>query len=330
MDYKDAWLSNYGRLITKTYRSRYTLLNGSYVNGELMYSARKNVFVDGKWVYKHDYIYAPKMVVETFIVNDDKANNNYIWHSGHDKGDCYYRNLYPLNKEQFRVVNNHFKETGDDSEWFILNVMNDIRFKPDEWSKKLVKPILYNRGWHGVLYEGSCENAYNRWKLMMSRCYSPSMNKLYKEYADCEVCEEWYNFSNFKLWYDEHMKPYKQLGIEVELDKDILFKGNRVYSPETVSLVPSVINCLFISNSSKRGKYPIGVWLDKDKNKFRSEMNFYGHHIKLGTFNTAEEAFERYKVYKEDFIKDIAEQYKDILQDKTYRAMMEWTVEITD
>lgn len=63
-----------------------------------------------------------------------KANNVYVWHSGHDKEDCYYKNLYPLNQEQFRIVNNHFQKTGDDSEQFILNVMNDIRYKPDNWS----------------------------------------------------------------------------------------------------------------------------------------------------------------------------------------------------
>ena len=59
-------------------------------------------------------------------------------------------------------------------------------------------------------------------------------------------------------------------------------------------------------------------------------MSFAGKKIKLGTFNTAEEAFARYKVYKEDFIKDIAEQYKDKIPDKIYQAMMNWQIEITD
>lgn len=67
----------------------------------------------------------------------------YVWHSGHDKEDCYYRNLYPLNQEQFRIVNNHFQKTGDDSEQFILNVMNDIRYKPDNWSSNI--SVFHNR-----------------------------------------------------------------------------------------------------------------------------------------------------------------------------------------
>ena len=98
MDYKDTWLSNYGRCITRTW-GKYGLLDGSYIRGELRYSLRKNVFYDGKWIYKRDYAYAPKMVVETFIVNEDKANNIYVWHSGNDKEDCCSRpelQIYPF------------------------------------------------------------------------------------------------------------------------------------------------------------------------------------------------------------------------------------------
>lgn len=77
MDYKDTWMSNYGQCITMAW-GKYNLLQGSYINGELRYSLKKNVFIDGKWTYKRDYVYAPKMVVETFIVNEDKANNIYL------------------------------------------------------------------------------------------------------------------------------------------------------------------------------------------------------------------------------------------------------------
>jgi hypothetical protein len=156
------------------------------------------------------------------------------------------------------------------------------------------------------------------------------VHEKYPEYIDCEICEEWYNFSNFKLWYDENVLPWKSLGIEVDIDKDILFKGNKVYSPDTVSLVPKIINKLFISSDSSKSDLPLGVWQEKDKNKYRAGMNLMGDKIKLGTFDTVEEAFARYKEYKEDFIKDMAEQYKDKITDRTYQAMMNWVVEITD
>lgn len=92
MDYKNAWLSNYGRVIRYS-DGKYNLLQGGYDDyGALRYSLKKNVFFDGKWIYRNTPLYAAKAVIEEFIVNPDKANNVYIWHSGADKQDCYYRN----------------------------------------------------------------------------------------------------------------------------------------------------------------------------------------------------------------------------------------------
>ena len=329
MDYKDTWLSNYGRCIAKAW-GNYSLLQGSYINRELRYSLRKNVFCDGKWIYKHDYVYAPKMVVETFIVNMDKANNKYIWHAGNDKEDCYYRNLYPLNQEQFRIVKNHFVKTGDDSEEFILKVMNDIRYKPDDWSVKLEKPVMYGVGYYGLLYTNSKEESYDRWHWMMNRCYSDAIHKLQPKYEGCSVCKEWWNYSNYKLWYDEHRVEIKSFDASFEVDKDILIKGNKVYSAETVCFVPKIINSLFTNGKRNRGNYPLGVFYEKDKNKYRACMAYMGKKTKLGTFDTVEEAFNKYKDYKEVFIKNIAEQYRDKIADKVYQAMINWQIDITD
>ena len=280
MDYKDTWLSNYGRCITRTW-GKYGLLDGSYIRGELRYSLRKNVFYDGKWIYKRDYAYAPKMVVETFIVNEDKANNIYVCHSGNDKEDCYYKNLYPLNQEQFRIVRNHFLKTGDDSEEFILKVMNDIRYKPDDWSAKTAELVMYGVGYHGTLYTNSNEDSYDRWHWMMNRCYSTAIHKLYPQYENCTVCKEWLNYSNYKLWYDEHKIEMKVFCGRVSLDKDILIKGNTVYSPETVCIVPQTINTLFVTCKEKRGDLPLGVFFDVDKNKYRACVAAMEKSIKL-------------------------------------------------
>ena len=58
--------------------------------------------------------------------------------------------------------------------------------------------------------------------------------------------------------------------------------------------------------------------------------HFLGDQIKLGYFDTAEDAFARYKEYKEDFTKDMAGLYRDKIPDKVYDAMMNWKVEIDD
>ncbi len=326
MDYKNTWLSNYGRVIRYS-DSKYNLLQGSYDNnGALFYLLRKNVFFDGRWVYKSVYLYAAKVVVEEFIVNPDKANNVYIWHGGYDKQDYYYRNLYPLNQEQYRIVKNHFTRTGDDSEEFILKVMNDIRYKPDDWSRRCMKPIMCGIGYRGSENVDCRSESYLKWHDMLCRCYNTKFHERQPQYRGCTVCEEWLNYSNFKVWYDQN----KVLGLSLDLDKDILFKGNREYSTATVAFVPHEINTLFINGKKNRGDLPLGVYFDKSKGKYRAEMNFMSRPIKLGCFDTAEAAFARYKEYKEDFIKDIAGQYKDEIPHKVYEAMMKWKIEIDD
>lgn len=326
MDYKNSWLSNYGRVIRYS-EGKYHLLQGSYDDyGALFYSLRKNVFYDGKWIYKSVHLYAVKAVVDEFIVNLDKANNVYIWHSGFDKQDCYYKNLYPLNQKQYRIVKNHFNNTGDDSEEFILQVMNDIRYKPDDWSRRAMEPVMCGVGYRGSENVDCVSESYLKWHDMLVRCYNEKFHERKPQYRGCSVCEEWLNYSNFKVWYDQN----KIAGMNLDLDKDILFKGNKVYSPETCCFVPHAINTLFLSKKADRGDYPIGVSYEKDKKKFRAAMSFMGEQIKLGTFNTAEAAFARYKEYKEDFIQDLAEQYKDVIPHKVYEAMMNWKIEIDD
>ena len=59
-------------------------------------------------------------------------------------------------------------------------------------------------------------------------------------------------------------------------------------------------------------------------------MSYCGVQMKIGRFDTIEDAFNKYKEYKEDFIKDIAEQYRGKLPDKVYYAMINWKIEITD
>ena len=78
------------------------------------------------------------------------------------------------------------------------------------------------------------------------------------------------------------------------------------------------------------GDLPVGVHFDKSKDKYRAEMSFMGEPIKLGWFDTAESAFARYKEYKEDFIKDLAGQYREQIPDKVYDAMMGWKIEVDD
>ena len=168
-------------------------------------------------------------------------------------------------------------------------------------------------------------DAYNRWHGMLKRCYySKERTKRRQSYADCVVCSEWLRFSVFKQWYDANY-------IEgCALDKDILVKGNRVYSPETCCFVPQEINGLVIQNKSRRNSYPIGVFPIKYSNrtKYRASMN----DVYIGTYDTPEEAFQAYKSTKEQYVKERATQYfqEGKITHRVYQALMEYQVEITD
>jgi hypothetical protein len=163
---------------------------------------------------------------------------------------------------------------------------------------------------------------YFTWKDMLRRCYDEKEQKRSPNYIGCSVAEKWLNFQVFAEWFEEYYKE------NFDLDKDILIKGNKVYSPETCTFVPQEVNLLLIKSSTKRGEYPIGVC--KEGLRFRAELSINGKKFYLGLFDTPEEAFQAYKVAKEKQIKIIAEKYKDQVTPQTYQALVNYKVEITD
>lgn len=169
---------------------------------------------------------------------------------------------------------------------------------------------------------------YATWMQMLTRCYSERYIKATPTYKDCLVCNEWKRYSNFEKWFNDPENGYKD---GYCLDKDILVKGNKLYSPDTCCFVPNEINALFIKHDSKRGKYPIGVSLHNKKYCARINM-FQKGSIWLGTFDTPKLAFEAYKKAKESYIKDMAKNYykEGRITKRVYDALMRYEVEITD
>jgi len=189
----------------------------------------------------------------------------------------------------------------------------------------------------GYLGEGKYVKSVNRvhtkiysvWLDMIKRVYSTSYQEKHLTYRDCVVCDEWHNFQNFGKWYDENY--YKVEDWNMQLDKDILIKGNKVYSPDTCIFVPQNINLLFVKNNIRRGNYPIGVCLNKVNNKFGTYFNNENSYlIFLGFHKTPELAFDTYKKYKENLIKNIADRYINSIPQILYDAMYKYEVEITD
>ena len=177
-----------------------------------------------------------------------------------------------------------------------------------------------------VTTNGKTINSYALWKSMLSRCYNDDYHKRFPTYIGCTVCKEWLSFSNFKKWIDEnYIKGY-------QLDKDILVKGNKVYSPQTCCFVPKEINYLFVKCNGSRGQHPLGVSYHSQHNKFSANMRISNIGKHLGLFNTANEAFQAYKTAKEAYVKEVATNYytSGKINERVYQALMKYEVEITD
>jgi hypothetical protein len=189
-----------------------------------------------------------------------------------------------------------------------------------------------NKGFFGIgKYVSSKNNKINRsdkvWRGMMNRCYCEKEQDKRPSYKGCSVAEEWHNFQNFAKWYEDNWNPETMKGWH--LDKDILVKGNKIYSPETCRLVPPAINGLFLKKNLNRGNCPIGVSFNIKDNKYRACI-MKDKRITLGRFKTPEEAFKCYKLHKEAYIKEVADKWKDLIDVKVYEAMYNYKVEITD
>jgi hypothetical protein len=124
------------------------------------------------------------------------------------------------------------------------------------------------------------------------------------------------------------------------LDKDILYKNNKVYSPDTTIFVPERINILFTKTNATRGQCPIGVYYKKKNKKFvaqvsklKNEQSNTKQQEYLGLYDTPAEAFEVYKKAKESYIKEVADFYMSKYPNfpkKIYDALYNYKVEITD
>ena len=164
---------------------------------------------------------------------------------------------------------------------------------------------------------------------MLRRCYSEKHQIKNPSYKQCSVCEEWLCYANFEKWYDDNY--YEVPNQIMNLDKDILSKGNKIYCPDKCIFVPKEINSTFVNSRSVRGEYPVGVNYNIKNKKFISRCCIgKRHRIHLGSFNTPEEAFYAYKEFKEKYIKQIADEYKQYIPQKLYDAMYRYEVEITD
>ena len=198
--------------------------------------------------------------------------------------------------------------------------------------KDQYSPSVYGVGIFGTKYpskvSGIHTKEYTLWCNMLQRCYSTTLKKQRPTYVGCEVSDKFKSYEYFYEWCQS------QVGFGIvgfELDKDLLTKGNKVYSEDSCVFLPIEINTVLTKCTSSRGEYLIGThWSNSNKAFVARVRKNKGEQERLGSFNTEIEAFNAYKEAKENYLKELANKWKGKIDDRAYDALMSYEVHIDD
>jgi len=146
---------------------------------------------------------------------------------------------------------------------------------------------------------------YTKWSKMLERCFSVKRKERYPN-SSPTVCDEWLRFTKFKSW----MEP--QNWENNHLDKDLLVRGNKHYSPETCCFVSPEINSFITDNLAKRGEYPLGVSWSKRERRFISQCQDGANGIVyLGVYKCPNDAHRAWLKFKSERAKKLATTIKE-------------------
>lgn len=143
---------------------------------------------------------------------------------------------------------------------------------------------------------------YQTWMNMLKRCYSDNAQEKHPTYAGCTVSEDWLTFSVFKAWMEMQEWEGK------ELDKDLLIKGNKVYSPETCVFVTPMVNTFTTDSKAARGEWLIGLHWNKERSKFQAQCRnpFTKKREHLGLFTCEKQAHQAWLKRKLELAHELA------------------------
>ena len=192
-------------------------------------------------------------------------------------------------------------------------------------------PSVYGVGVIGdsyICWDGSkIRKEYDLWSSMLARCYSPKSHKARETYIGCTVSENFKSYTHFYEWCN------RQVGFSennFELDKDLLSGVSKYYSEGTCVFLPQEINVALIKQNKKRGDFPVGVTYHKNTGNFVAQLSTSAGRKRFGAFNNVIDAFAAYKKAKEAYLVELAEKWKDKIDDRAYEALMNYEVDIDD
>lgn len=129
-------------------------------------------------------------------------------------------------------------------------------------------------GPHKVSIKSKITNVYYTWNSMISRCYSDEAPIKNPSYAGCTVCVEWHNFQTFGDWFVVNF----QEGLQI--DKDIKFSDNKIYSPKYCMFVKAQENSEKAHSKNYKFLNPNGELIEVyNLTKFCRENNLSAQHM---------------------------------------------------
>lgn len=237
-------------------------------------------------------------------------------------GDSYYNN----EGSKFTIIKyNSYKDVlirFDDS--YLYEMKTTCNKILSGGIKNPYHKTVANMGYNGsgsfkTRVNGKREQVNSIWFSMVSRCYDKKYHKSSPTYEDCTVCDEWLNYQNFAKWYTEH----NYYGLGYELDKDLLFSGNTIYSPETCCLVPRELNtCLLYSKNRSDNGLPMGV--SKFRDMYKASISIDGKTRLIGKFSTIRQASDAYNEAKQQNIRRLAYKYMGKIEPKVFDSLINW------
>ncbi|MGV6396927.1 hypothetical protein ACTUVN_002622 [Pseudomonas caspiana] len=139
---------------------------------------------------------------------------------------------------------------------------------------------------------------FSAWSDMIRRSSSEAFKRNNPAYADVSVCQEWITFSSFRTWME------RQNWQGMDLDKDILSRGSKSYSPETCCFVSRATNRFMVHCPESRGLL-LGVdWCEPNK-KFRAQINVAGRKRSIGYYESSGEAHLAWCIAKLDLCRKL-------------------------
>lgn len=187
---------------------------------------------------------------------------------------------------------------------------------------KLVSDIgIYDAGRYQSRIANDLTPEYKAWAAMLQRCKpGGSIQRKRPTYIGCTVHPDFIKFQDFAEWCQT------QIGFGNDgwaMDKDILIPGNKVYGPDTCVFVPLRLNQLLVIKRSNQGGLPSGV-RKHSGGKYEASFSCNGTFTSLGLYRTPEDAYESYKLAKRVDIYRLADEWRDQIDPRVYRALMDY------